>query len=240
MIYKRTILLVSAHTMSVMNDSQSMFGLEDDDGYPTLEEVVTANVQRLVVAENKKLTASIKTIVNAEFLEFKAKMEEQIPAFVQEGVMQAIAAMKQPIPVPVEKTSYRKFFAFMMVFVVMAFILSQVPVNVKLTYVTNVTHVTYMTTNVTHYTRITYVARVTELVVEPSVKEPDYQCPVTEPVTESSTNTTWHEDPVTTTTKDDITPFQKSMLLGSIIMGPTMSGVLIAAAATFMASSPSA
>jgi hypothetical protein len=228
--------------MSVMNDSQSMFGLEDDDDFPTLEEVVTANVQRLVVAENKKLTASIKTLVKAEFLEFKAKMEEQIPALVQEGVMQAIAAMKLQAhvqqPVPVEKTSYRKFFAFMMAFVVMAFILSQVPVNVKLTYVTNVTHVTYVTTNVTHYTRITYVARVMELVVEPSVKEPDYQCPVTEPVTESSTNTTWHEGPVTTTTKDDTTPFQKIMILGSIIMGPTMSGVLIAAAATFMAASP--
>ena len=218
--------------MSAMNGSfDSIFAIEDDVDIPTIEEVVGAHVQRILVKEHQKL---------------RAQLEAQIPAYVQEGVMQAIAAMKlqtpalvqQPIPVPVEKMSYRKFFAFMMVFVVMAFILSQVPVNVKLTYVTNVTHVTYMTTNVTHYTRVTYVTRVTEWVVAPSVKEPDYQCPVTEPVTESSTNTTWHEGPVTTTTKDDMTPFQKSLILGSIIMGPTMSGVLIAAAAMFMSGSP--
>jgi hypothetical protein len=230
--------------MSVMNDSQSMFGLEDEDDIPTLEELVTDNVQRMQVAENQKLTASIKTIVKAEFLEFKAKLEAQIPAYVQKGVHQAIEAMRLQTPAPVEKKSYRKFFAFMMALVVMGFILSQVPVNVKLTSVTNVTHVTYVTTNVTHYTRVTYVAtnipstpRVTEGVGEPSIEELDYQCPVTEPVTESFTNTTSHEGPVTTTIKDDVSAFEKRLYVGVMIMGPTIGSYAAAKVALAYAGS---
>ncbi len=144
-------------------------------------------------------------------------------------MQQTLEAMKLQKPAPVEKKSNRKFYTFMIAFFVMGFILSQVPVNVKVTSVTNVTHVTYVTTNVTHYTRVTYVAtnipsipRVTEGVAEPSIEEPDYQCPVTEPVTESFTNTTSHEGPVTTTIKDDISAFEKRLYVGVMIMGPTI------------------
>jgi hypothetical protein len=234
--------------MSAMSGPESIYGVVDDADEPSIEEVVGAHVQRIFVAENLKLIpmvkatlveeqqklfvdlqASLQASLEAENVKLFAKLEAQIPAYVQEGVQQAIEAMRLQTPAPVEKKSYRKFFAFMMALVVMGFILSQVPVNVKLNSVTNVTHVTYVTTNVTHYTRVTYVAtnipstpRVTEWVLKPSIEEPDYQCPVTEPVTESFTNTTSHEGPVTTTIKDDISAFDKRLYVGVMIMGPTI------------------